>query len=120
MAIFQNAFSELVKALCRDKATIFDDQDCTTWLIQAENGWQIAFMQFKQSTVSSEFHVNNLSQWGIVLNGEMSLWIPNKRKRTLKKGDTFFIQKDVPHRVAIKAGYEDITIFDGQRYKPQS
>jgi len=116
MAISRNAFSKLVEALCQAKVTIFSDRDCITWLICAKNGWQIALMWFKRNSISDEFHINDFSQWGVIIAGEMLLWISNKRKRLLRRGDTFFIPEGIPHRVAIKAGYKDITIFNGRRY----
>jgi len=57
------------------------------------------------------------AQWGIVLDGEIELTI-NGDKTRLKKGDTYFIPKDIPHSAHIKAGYKDLTIFNQKdRYK---
>jgi len=114
MNSLQSIFLGLSPALHRFKIAALGDSGCTTWVFQAKNGWQIVIMQFKKDSISDEFHTNDCSQWGVVLDGEMSLWSP--RKRVLRKGDTFFIPKGTPHRVAITAGYKDITIFDGQRY----
>lgn len=114
MNSLQSIFPGLLSALHEFKIVALDDSGFTAWVIQAKNGWQIAIMQFEQDSISDEFHTNDYSQWGVVLDGEMSMWSPHKR--VLRKGDTFFIPKGTPHRVATKKGYKDITIFDGQRY----
>ena len=113
----KKAFFELANLLYRDKIKVFSDSYHTMWLIQTKNGWQIALMEFKKEIVSCDFHVNDCSQWGIVLRGAMSLWLSNKKKQILRKGDMFSIPKGMPHRVNIKAGYQDVTVFNGQRYK---
>ncbi|PJE69545.1 MAG: cupin domain-containing protein [Candidatus Staskawiczbacteria bacterium CG10_big_fil_rev_8_21_14_0_10_38_10] len=90
------------------------DPRVSAWMLETKKGQQIVLMCFRQDFCSDEFHVNNCSQWGVVLGGEMVLW--TDKKRVLKKGDTFFIPEGMPHRVRIRRGYKDITVFDGQRY----
>ena len=86
----------------------------TSHLFQGSNQ-QILFMRF-ESDVDVPEHSHE-AQWGVVLSGEIKLTINNK-KQTLKKGDTYFIPKDVVHSAKIYAGYKDMTFFDQKdRYK---
>jgi len=114
MKSLYDIFPELLPALSGSRGGVLHDSGLNAWIIPMENGWQIAIMHFTKGSTSDKSHVNDCSQWGVVLDGEMVLWSP--RKRVLKKGDTFFISKGTPHRVIVRAGYKDITIFDGQRY----
>ena len=83
-------------------------------LIQA-GAQQFVFMQFEDDVVVAEH--SHEAQWGVVLEGTMALTIEGER-RTLLKGDTYFIDKDVPHSAIIKKGYSDLTLFDqADRYK---
>ncbi|MCZ4695754.1 cupin domain-containing protein [Ancylomarina euxinus] len=83
-------------------------------LIQAGNQ-QFVFMEFDEDIeVADHFHN---AQWGVVLEGEMVLSIDGI-PRTLSKGDTYYIEKDVVHSAKIKKGYKDLTLFDQvDRYK---
>ena len=83
-------------------------------LIQAEEQ-QFIFMEFEKD-IEVPSHSHN-AQWGIVLDGEMEITISGKIYN-LKKGDTYFIEKDEIHSAKIKAGYKDLTLFDQvDRYK---
>ncbi len=60
------------------------------------------------------------AQWGAVLDGEIRLTI-NGERRVYKRGDTYLIPRNAPHRATIKAGYKDVTVFDQKdRYKPKT
>ncbi len=89
----------------------------TSHLVQAGHQ-QFIFMQFDNDVeVPEHFHA---AQWGIVLEGEMELNIGGQ-KRNLKKGDTYFIEKNVLHSAKIKKGYTDLTLFDQpDRYKAKT
>ena len=77
---------------------------------------QFIFMSCDRD-VEVDAHTHN-AQWGVVLDGEMELTI-NGEPRTLRKGDSYFIEKDVPHSARIKAGYKDLTLFnEANRYQP--
>ena len=104
---FLQAFFKNLKKLKTDTPGI------TGWLIERGN-WQITIMRFDRDFTSDRLHVNKYSQWGIVLEGSIILY--TNRKQELKRGDTFFISKMTPHRVEIRAGYRDVTIFNGPRY----
>lgn len=76
---------------------------------------QFIFMSFTQDIEVSEH--SHEAQWGVVLEGQMELIIAGQ-KRILKKGDYYFIDKDVLHSAKIKAGYMDLTLFNqSDRYK---
>lgn len=83
-------------------------------LIQAGNQ-QFVFMEFEEDIEVAD-HTHN-AQWGVVLEGEMELTIQGV-PRTLGKGDSYYIEKDVVHSAKIKKGYKDLTLFDQKdRYK---
>jgi len=86
----------------------------TSRLIQAGDQ-QFVFMAFAEDAVIP-VHSHN-AQWGVVLDGEIELTINGKIKH-LKKGDSYFIEKGVPHSARISEGYKDLTLFDQpDRYK---
>jgi len=118
MPAINDFFIEIVSAFFQEEVSAIDDQDCTIQLVQTCDNKQIVLMQFKRDIISQEFHINNCSQWGFVLAGEMSLQLPDEKLRILRKGDVFSIPKNTPHCVNIKQGYQDVTIFNGQRYNP--
>ena len=85
-----------------------------SYLIQARQQ-QFIFMEFDRDIEVPE-HSHN-AQWGVVLDGKMELTIAGQ-PRILKKGDTYYIDKDVKHSAKIKKGYKDLTLFDqADRYK---
>ncbi len=86
----------------------------TSRLIQAGQQ-QFVFMEFDRDVEVPE-HSHN-AQWGVVLDGEIELTIDGQPK-LLRKGDTYYIDKDVKHSAKIKKGYKDLTLFDqADRYK---
>jgi quercetin dioxygenase-like cupin family protein len=89
-------------------------QGLTAYLLQGNNQ-QAVFMHFEKDIEVAE-HAHE-AQWGAVLEGEIELAI-NGKKLIFKKGDTYFIPRDVLHSAKIKAGYRDITLFNQRdRYK---
>lgn len=76
---------------------------------------QFVFMHFdKDAEVPEHSHE---AQWGVVLDGTMELTIAGQ-KRIFKKGDSYFIGKDIKHSAKIKKGYTDLTLFNqADRYK---
>ena len=80
----------------------------TSYLLQGEHQ-QVVFMSFvKDVSVPEHSHE---AQWGVVLDGESELIIGGKL-HILKKGNTYYIPKDVPHGAKLKAGYKDVTLFN--------
>ena len=78
------------------------------YLSQAE-GHQILFMAFAQDVELPE-HAHE-AQWGIVLEGQITLTIGGQT-RTYGKGERYFIPAGVPHSGRIHAGYADTTFFN--------
>lgn len=88
-------------------------QGLTAYLSQAKNH-QILFMHFNED-VDLEEHSHE-AQWGIVLEGSISMTI-NDETRTYVKGERYFIPAGVKHSAKIYSGYADMTFFDEpQRY----
>ncbi len=86
----------------------------TSKLLQAGQQ-QFIFMEFEQGA-EIEAHSHN-AQWGVVLDGKIELTIDGI-KHIFKKGDTYFIDKDVIHSAKIYKGFKDLTLFDQpDRYK---
>lgn len=87
------------------------------YLHQAENS-QILFMKFAEDVELPEH--SHQAQWGIVLEGKITLNIDNIEK-TYVKGDRYYIPTNVKHFGKIHAGYADITFFDEKdRYRTKS
>jgi quercetin dioxygenase-like cupin family protein len=85
-------------------------------LIQAGEQ-QFIFMEFNKDVEIGDH--SHESQWGVVLEGEMEITIDGKYN-LLKKGDSYFIPKDVIHSAKIKAGYKDMTLFNQKdRYEKE-
>ena len=83
-------------------------------LFQGENQ-QFVFMSFEKAAEVPEH--SHEAQWGVVLDGEIELTIDGK-KCTLKKGDTYFVPKDVTHSARIGKGYKDLSLFNQRdRYR---
>ena len=92
-------------------------EDLKAFLFQGNNQ-QILFMEFDNDTEVAEH--SHEAQWGVVLDGEIELNINNK-KHLFRKGDTYYIPKDVVHSAKIKKGYKDVTLFDQKdRYNIKS
>ncbi len=89
-------------------------QGLKAYLLQGINH-QAVFMSFENDVAVPEH--KHEAQWGVVLAGEIELTL-NGVKTIYKKGDTYFIPKNIPHSANIKAGYKDLTIFNQKdRYK---
>ncbi|MBW1741113.1 MAG: cupin domain-containing protein [Deltaproteobacteria bacterium] len=85
-----------------------------SYLFQGENQ-QILFMEFENDAEVPEH--SHEAQWGVVLAGEIELFIDDE-KFTFRKGDTYFIPAGAKHSAKIKAGYKDLTLFNQKdRYK---
>ncbi|MFE3845868.1 cupin domain-containing protein [Thermoplasmatota archaeon] len=84
------------------------------YLSQGENH-QVIFMEFEKDVELPEH--SHEAQWEYVLNGMVDLWVDGIKK-TYKKGDTFFVPKDVKHSGKIFAGYSSVAFFNQKdRYK---
>ena len=79
-----------------------------SYLLQGESQ-QIVFMSFAEDAEVPEH--SHEAQWGVILDGEIELTIDGD-KRICRRGETYFIPKDVPHSAKIRKGYKDLTLFD--------
>lgn len=70
---------------------------------------QIVFMEFQKDLDIPEH--SHEAQWGLVAAGQMELTIAGE-KRTLNKGDSYFIPAGITHSAKIKKGYCDVTLFN--------
>jgi quercetin dioxygenase-like cupin family protein len=80
----------------------------TAHLSQSENH-QIVFMVFREDIDLPE-HAHE-SQWGVVLEGEIELTIGG-HTATYRKGDRYFIPREVKHSGRIHAGFAAMDFFD--------
>ena len=80
----------------------------TSHLVQGPKQ-QVILMAFEEDIEVPEH--SHEAQWGVVLDGEMELTIAGT-PQTLRRGDSYFIPKDVVHSARIKAGYKDLTLFN--------
>ena len=104
-------FPDVIRALPKIEMPL---EGVEAYLVQGPEQ-QMIFMSFKSDLEIPEH--SHEAQWGVVLEGEIELTIEGKSK-TLRKGDTYFIPKNVPHGAKIKAGYMDLTLFNQKdRYK---
>jgi quercetin dioxygenase-like cupin family protein len=108
---FENVFPDLVKRLPKADIPI-DGLD--SYLFQGQDQ-QFIFMHFNKDVDAPEH--SHEAQWGIVIDGRMDITIGGVL-RTLQKGDTYLIPKDIKHSAKIYAGYTDLTLFNQKdRYK---
>lgn len=78
------------------------------WLHQGERQ-QIVFMSIEPIGEVSEH--SHGEQFGVVLEGEMTLTIGGESKR-YKKGDTYFIPDGVPHSAVFHSAVKVIDMFN--------
>ncbi len=108
----ETLFPDIITKLPRADIPV---EGLNSYLLQCTDH-QVIFMSFEKDVEVPEH--SHESQWGVVLNGVIELTI-NSERRIYKKGDTYFIPKNIPHSAEIKAGYKDITLFNQKdRYKP--
>ena len=86
-------------------------QGLTAYLSQAENH-QILFMHFAEDVELGEH--SHEAQWGIVLEGSISMTIDGKT-RTYSQGERYFVPAGVKHSAKVHAGYADMTFFNEPR-----
>ena len=78
------------------------------YLSQSEHN-QIIFMYFEKDVDLPEH--SHESQWEIVLEGKVDLFIEGIKK-TYTKGERFFIPKGIKHSAKIYSGYSSIAFFN--------
>jgi quercetin dioxygenase-like cupin family protein len=86
------------------------------YLVQGRNE-QVVFMEFTK-TENIPKHTHD-SQWELVIAGTVDLTM-NGTTQTFKKGDSFYIPKNIPHSATVHAGYHCVIFFDQKdRYQQQ-
>lgn len=84
------------------------------WLLQSDSK-QVVF--FDIQPVGEVPPHSHCAQWGIMLDGEMSLTI-GKETKTYRKGDQYFIPEGTIHSAKFMSRVNVIDIFDApDRYK---
>ena len=84
------------------------------WVVQGEDQ-QVVFLDIEPIGEVSE-HTHG-AQFGIVLDGEMSLTVGGETKR-YKKGDTYFIPAGVPHSAVFHTRFRAVDVFAArERYR---
>jgi quercetin dioxygenase-like cupin family protein len=86
------------------------------WISQAPDH-QIVFFEIEPIGEVAEH--SHGTQWGMVIEGEMSLKIGENRS-TYRKGDYYFIPEGVPHSAVFSRKTWVMDFFaDKERYKPR-
>jgi hypothetical protein len=84
------------------------------WLLQGPNTQVVFFDIQPVGTIPPHSHC---SQWGMVIEGEMSLTIGNET-RTYRKGDRYFIPAGVEHSAVFPVRVQAMDVFDApDRYQ---
>lgn len=84
------------------------------WIVQGENQ-QVIFMNIDPIGEVTE-HTHS-AQFGVVLDGEMSLTIGGETKR-YKKGDTYSVPDGVPHSAVFHSQVKVMDMFnEKERYR---
>ena len=83
------------------------------WIAQGED-FQIVFFEIEPGKVPPHSHS---AQWGIVIEGEMSLTIGDETK-IYKKGDSYYIPEGVVHHAEFHTPFRALDFFaEPERYK---
>ncbi len=89
----------------------------TLWLLQGPTASATFFQAQVDSEVPEHTHA---AQWGIVVDGEMSL-TTGGQTRICRRGDEYFVPAGVPHSASFKAGFRVVDFFDDpNRYRPRN
>lgn len=84
------------------------------WLINSATTQAVFFDILATAKVPPHAHC---AQWGVVIEGEMKLTIGGK-ENLYRKGDWYFIPKDVVHSAVFLTRVEVLDVFDDpQRYR---
>ncbi len=84
-------------------------------LLSQGDNHQVLFWEVTEPvTIPEHIHA---AQWGFVVDGQLILTTP-KGKKTLNKGDWYFIDEGTPHSGECKTGFKEIVVFfQPDRYK---
>ncbi|MFX1566018.1 MAG: cupin domain-containing protein [Promethearchaeota archaeon] len=110
----QGTYPDIIKALPKVDINI---EGIEAWLAQGDT-FQIVFFEI-QLGVTIPPHAHK-AQYGILIEGEMTLTIGDQSKR-LKAGDSYYIPEDVIHQAIFHTFVRAMDYFDEpNRYKQKS
>lgn len=108
------SFPDIIKKLPSADISIDGVQ---AWIAQGKNS-QIVFFEIEAGKLIPPH--SHEAQYGIVVEGEMTLTIDGRAKR-YRKGDTYYIPKGVSHQAEFHKFFRAIDFFDEPaRYKLKS
>ncbi|MFX0016294.1 MAG: cupin domain-containing protein [Promethearchaeota archaeon] len=106
-------FPEIITSLPQAEISM---EGVQAWIAQGRD-FQIVFFEIEPTGVVPPH--SHSAQWGIVVEGEMSLTIAGETKR-YKKGDNYFIPEGVIHQAEFHTHFRALDFFaDSERYTPK-
>ena len=109
----ENLYPEFIKNLPEADLSI---EKVVGYLLTGNHG-QICFFDFEPGVEVPEHSHGN--QWGVVLEGELSLTIGEETKR-MRKGDSYYISAGVVHSAKFDQACKVLDFFeDADRYQPK-
>jgi len=106
-----NSYPDIIKALPKVDINI---EGVKAWLAQGDT-FQIAFFEIQPGVIIPPH--SHKAQYGIVVEGEMTLTIGDHRHK-LKPGDSYFIPENVSHHATFHTLVRALDFFDEpDRYK---
>ncbi|MFW9935532.1 MAG: cupin domain-containing protein [Candidatus Thorarchaeota archaeon] len=110
----QGTYPDIIKALPKVDITI---EGIEAWLAQGDT-FQIVFFEIQPGVIIPPH--SHKAQYGMVIEGEMTLTIGDQTKR-LKSGDSYYIPEGVTHHGFFHTFVRAMDYFDEpHRYKPKS
>jgi len=76
-------------------------------ILKGEQGWVIFMVADRDTLIPMHHHG---AQWGIVLEGEMTLTIDDRTK-TYRRGEAHYIPAGVDHEAFLRAGWRGMYAF---------
>jgi len=76
-------------------------------ILRGERGWVIFMVADRDVSIPMHHHG---AQWGIVLDGEMTLTM-NDQTTTYRRGEAHYIPTGVDHEAHLRAGWRGMYVF---------
>ncbi|MFX0124211.1 MAG: cupin domain-containing protein [Candidatus Hodarchaeota archaeon] len=106
----KSKFPKIITSLPQARISIEGIQG---WIAQGED-FQIVFFEIEPGKLPAHSHS---AQWGIVIEGEMSLTIGEETKN-YQKGDNYYIPEGVIHQAEFHTHFRALDFFaESERYK---
>lgn len=107
-------FPDIIRALPEAETLL---HGVKLWLLQGPTASATFFEALEDSEVPEHAHG---AQWGVVVDGELTLTVGGSTK-TYRRGDEYFVPAGVPHSATVRAGLRVIDFFDDpNRYRPRT